>query len=51
MRYPLTFKRLVVEIPEKVLYLNDTITVARPEVYLKDLMVTYEAPEKAFVAE
>ena len=50
VKYPLTFRKLIVELPEKVLYLTRTAAVPRPEVYLKDLTVTYEAPEKAFTA-
>lgn len=51
VKYPLKFKKLIITLPEKILYVKDYQPVARQEVYLKDLMVTYEPPEKAFVAE
>ncbi len=51
VKYPLKFKKLIFTIPEKVLYLKDYKTVTRQEIYVKDLMVTYEPPEKAFAAE
>ena len=35
--YPLTFKKLVVEMPEKVLHVKTFSPVPRPEIYLKDL--------------
>lgn len=44
--YPLKFKKLIVTMPERVLHARDYEPVARPEVYLKDLMATYESPEK-----
>jgi hypothetical protein len=50
MKYPLTFKKLIVEIPEKALYLTKFAPVPRADIYVKDLMVTYESPEKAFAA-
>lgn len=50
VKYPLTFKKLIVELPEKTLYLTTFATVPRAEIYVKDLMVTYEPPQKAFVA-
>lgn len=49
--YPLKFKKLVLELPEKVLYLKDYRPPARPAIHLKDLMVTHEPPEKVFVEE
>ena len=51
VKYPLKFKRLIVELPERTLNLTQWQPVPRPEVYLKDLTVTYDPPEKAFVAE
>ena len=51
MHYPLTFKKLVITLPEKALHLKDYRAVPRQETYLKDLMVTYRPPEEAFVAE
>jgi hypothetical protein len=50
VKYPLRFKRLIVELPEKTLHLTDFSPVPRPEIYLKDLTVTYDSPEKAFHA-
>ena len=37
--YPLTFKKLVVELPEKALHIKTFSPVLRPEIYLKDLTV------------
>ena len=51
VKYPLTFKKLVFTLPEKVLYFTDYKPVSRQEIYVKDLMATYTPPEKAFVAE
>lgn len=51
VHYPLKFRKLVITIPEKVLALTDYRPVPRPEIYLKDLMVTYAPPETAFVAK
>jgi hypothetical protein len=48
VKYPLTFKKLIVELPEKVLHLTTHTPVPRAEVYLKDLMVTFDPPERAF---
>ncbi len=39
VHYPLTFRRLIVELPEKVLHVRTFAPPARPEVYLKDLSV------------
>ena len=50
VKYPLKFKKLIVELPEKALCLTNFAPVPRAEIYAKDLMVTYESPEKAFVA-
>ncbi len=51
VKYPLTFKRLILEMPEKMLYLTSLATPARREIYLKDLLVTYRPAEEAFSAE
>jgi hypothetical protein len=51
VKYPLKFKKLIVELPEKMLHLTNYVTVPRAEVYLKDLQVVYEPPEQAFAAE
>jgi hypothetical protein len=50
VKYPLSFKRLIVELPEKYLHLNRLLTAPRPEIYLKDLQVTYEPVEKVSAA-
>ena len=44
------FTKLIVELPEKTLQLTNYTSVPRAEIYVKDLMVTYEPPEKAFTA-
>ncbi len=51
VHYPIKFTRLIVETPQKVLRMKEFKPVARPEIYLMDLMVTYRPPEEAFVAE
>lgn len=51
VKYPLKFKKLIITIPEKILYLTEYKAVPRQEIYLKDLMVTYQTPEEAFKAE
>jgi len=51
MHYPLTFTRLIIALPEKVLHFTEYAPVPRPEIYLKDLMVTYRPPEQAGAAE
>ena len=51
VKYPLTFTRLILTQPEKILYGTEYKAVGRPEIYLKELSVTYEPPEKAFCAE
>lgn len=50
VKYPLTFTKLVIELPEKVLYLNKMITVPRAEIYIKGLQATYEPIEKVSAA-
>jgi hypothetical protein len=44
VHYPLTFRRLVITIPEKVLRFRDWTPVPRPQVSLRALMVTYAPP-------
>ncbi len=39
VHYPLTFRKLIVELPEKVLHLRDWGKVRRPAIYLRDLTV------------
>jgi hypothetical protein len=50
VKYPLKFTKLIVELPEKTLRLTEYAPVRRTEIYIKDLMVTYDPPSKAFVA-
>lgn len=45
VKYPLKFKKLVLELPEKVLTLNEYAAPARLDVAIKDLTVTY-APKR-----
>jgi len=40
VHYPLTFKKLIVELPEKTLHAKTFAPVSRPEIYLKDLSVS-----------
>jgi hypothetical protein len=51
VHYPLKLTRLILTMPEKVLYGTTYAPVARPEIYLKDLMVTYDPVDVAFPAE
>ncbi|MCX7012525.1 MAG: hypothetical protein NTW86_08185 [Candidatus Sumerlaeota bacterium] len=39
VHYPLTFKKLIVELPEKTLHVKTFAPAPRPEIYLKDLTV------------
>ncbi len=41
VKYPLKFKKLVLELPEKVLTLNEYAAPIRPDIAIKDLTVTY----------
>jgi len=50
VKYPLKFTKLIIELPEKALHLTSHAPVPRAEIYMKDLMVTHESPEKVFVA-
>lgn len=51
VKYPLTFKKLIVTIPEKVLKFRDYTPVPRQEIYLKNLAVMFATPEQAFRTE
>lgn len=51
VHYPLKFKRLVVTMPEKVLYGTQYAAPQSYEVRLKDLMALYEPVEKVFAGE
>jgi hypothetical protein len=50
VKYPLKFRKLIITLPENILRFKDYRPVARQEIYVKDLMVTYVPPERAFVA-
>jgi hypothetical protein len=39
VHYPLSFRKLIVELPEKTLHVKTFAPVTRPEIYLKDLVV------------
>jgi hypothetical protein len=41
VHYPLSFRRLIVELPEKTLHVRTFAPAPRPEIYLKDLTVSY----------
>lgn len=51
VHYPLKFTRLVVTMPEKVLYGMQYIQPSHYQINLKDLMVTYDPAEKVFAGE
>ncbi|MBL9133188.1 MAG: hypothetical protein JNG86_18405, partial [Verrucomicrobiaceae bacterium] len=50
VKHPLKFTKLIIEMPEKVLYLNKMITVPRPEIYLKGLQATYQPVQEVSAA-
>jgi hypothetical protein len=49
VHYPLTFKRLVIELPEKVLHVKTFAPPLRPEIYLKDLGVGQDDRQLGYV--
>jgi hypothetical protein len=49
VHYPLTFKRLIVELPEKVLHVKTFAPPPRPEIYLKDLSVGQDDRQFSYV--
>jgi hypothetical protein len=49
VHYPLTFKRLIVELPEKVLHVKTFAPPPRPEIYLKDLSVGQDDHRSGYV--
>jgi hypothetical protein len=51
VKYPLKFKKLVLTMPENVLHLTEYAPPPRAEIYLKDLLVTYEPAETVFAGE
>ena len=51
VHYPLKFRRLVVTMPEKVLYGTRYAPPARYDIRLKNLVALYEPVEKVFAGE
>ncbi len=51
VHYPLKFKRLVVTMPERVLYGTRSVAPRHFAIRLKDLMALYEPAEKVFAGE
>jgi hypothetical protein len=49
VHYPLTFKRLIVELPEKVLHVKTFAPPPRPDTYLKDLSVGQDERQLGYV--
>ncbi|MBT4816573.1 MAG: hypothetical protein HON70_12775 [Lentisphaerae bacterium] len=49
--YPLRFTRLVITVPEKILYVDQYKPVSRQEIHLSGLQATYVRPEEAFRGE
>jgi hypothetical protein len=49
VHYPLTFKRLIVELPEKVLHVKEFAPAPRLEIYLKDLSVGQDDRQLGYV--
>ena len=49
VRYPLTFKRLIVELPEKALHVKTFAPPPRPEIYLRDLSVGQDDRQLEYV--
>jgi hypothetical protein len=49
VHYPLTFKRLIVELPEKVLHVKTFAPPPRPEIYLKDLGIGQDDVRLSYV--
>lgn len=49
VHYPLTFKRLILELPEKVLHMKTFAPPSRPEIYLKDLTAGQDDKQLGFV--
>jgi hypothetical protein len=49
VHYPLTFKRLIVELPEKVLHVKTFAPPPRAEIYLKDLGVGQDDRQLSYV--
>jgi hypothetical protein len=49
VHYPLTFKRLIIELPEKVLHVRTFAPPPRPEIYLRDLGVGQDGRQLGYV--
>jgi hypothetical protein len=49
VHYPLTFRRLIIELPEKVLHLKTFAPPPRPEIYLKELTVGQDDRQHGYV--
>jgi hypothetical protein len=49
VHFPLTFKRLIVELPEKVLHVKTFAPPPRPEIYLKDLSTGQDNRQLGYV--
>lgn len=49
VHYPLTFRRLILELPEKVLHVKTFNPPARPEIYLKDPSVAQDDVQLGYV--
>jgi len=49
VHYPFTFKRLIIELPEKVLHLKTFAAPPRSEIYLKDLAVGQDEHRLGYV--
>lgn len=49
VHYPLTFRRLIVELPEKVLHVKTFAPPLRPEIYLKDLSAGTDERQLGYV--
>lgn len=45
VKYPLKVKKLIITIPQNILYLTEYQPVPRQEIYFKNLMVMYGSPE------
>ena len=51
VHYPLKFKRLVITMPEKVLYGTQYLAPPRHDIQIRDLITLYDPVEKVFGGE
>jgi len=51
VEYPFKFRKLILTMPEKILYLTRYEPVKKQEIYLQGLTATYVPPEEAFAGE